>query len=51
MKILILVGANGGIGKNILEKSLNYFDKTIAIDQIIPSEILTKKLNTTNLIY
>lgn len=45
MKILILVGANGGIGKNILEKSLNHFDKTIAIDQIIPSEIFNEKID------
>lgn len=45
MKILILVGSNGGIGKGILEKSVNYFEKIIAIDKSIPEKKLDKKID------
>ena len=35
MKILILIGSNGGVGKHLQVKSRDYFDKVIAIEQII----------------
>ena len=45
MKILILVGSNGAIGRGILKKSVNFFEKIIAIDKIIPEKKLNKKID------
>ena len=45
MKILILIGGNGGVGKHLLVKSLKYFDKVVAIDKIIPTKKLHEKVD------